>query len=74
MFVQKYLNESVEVLWEAGKSMGNNGFLHRGLTGNGIRVHTFSKQNLHNQLTLTRIKGQMQLDLLGESIETTARS
>lgn len=74
MFVKNFLNESVEVLWEAGKSMDNGGFLHRGLTRNGIRVHTFSKRNLHNQLTLTRIKGLMQMDLLGESIETTARS
>ena len=59
-FLQQFIGESMDVLWESADALGPDGWQMHGLTDNYIRVTAVSpelRQNQINRVTLVEIDG-----------------
>ena len=63
---EKFLGQSMLVLWEATDAMGPEGWQVSGLTGNYLRVQALASKPLWNQLCLVRLTGLSDHGLQGE--------
>lgn len=63
-----YLGKTVEVLWENGEELANGGWLMKGLTGNYLRIATFGKTNLSNNLSFVNLSRFQDQNIFGNLI------
>lgn len=64
-FRRRFIGRTMEVLWETAQAMGG-ARLWSGLTDNYLRVTTWSKEDLHNTITPTRLIAEVDGGLHGE--------
>lgn len=65
-YERRFLNQTVEVLWESVTEMDSNSWSMHGLSDNYLRLKTRAAKNLWNQITPVKIKKFMQKGLVGE--------
>jgi threonylcarbamoyladenosine tRNA methylthiotransferase MtaB len=63
---QRFLGQSMLVLWEATDAIGPEGWYISGLTGNYLRVQALAPKPLWNQLCLVHLTGLSDHGLQGE--------
>lgn len=65
----RFIGDTVEVLWESGEKLGNDKWLMKGLTGNYLRIATYSNKNLANQIQKVKIMNFSKYGLEGLPIQ-----
>lgn len=65
----RFIGDTVEVLWESGEKLGNEKWLMKGLTGNYLRIATYSNKNLANQIQKVKIMNFSKYGLEGLPIQ-----
>ena len=68
-YQSSYIGEKVEVLWESGEKRENGKWLMKGLTGNYLRIATYSEIDLANQINKVEINSFSANGLVGEIIK-----
>lgn len=67
-YQQRFLGQTVQVLWESSDAYGPAGWRLHGLSGNYLRVEAISSEKLWNKISRVRLEGMTQLGMSGEIV------